>query len=164
VHFVAGLRYLLQATGQEVVGLFAYTSLLQEKLIPADTVNAVIKISNGNNGTFTASFGTEYKAGLELEVVTDRGCVQLAPSEVVFVRKNSETGETEKDTTSFEYSSGVKEEMASFAAGIRDGKIDPRQSPEEAYADLEILQAMLESGLSSSSIAISGTHTLLDRK
>lgn len=42
--------------------------------------------------------------------------------------------------------SGVKQEVAAWAESLADGKQNPRQSPEEALADLEILEKMLRSG------------------
>ena len=36
--------------------------------------------------------------------------------------------------------------MTAFAESIRTGKADPRGTPEEALADLQVLQAILESG------------------
>lgn len=42
--------------------------------------------------------------------------------------------------------SGVKQEVAAWAQAIIDGVPNPKQSPEEALADLEILEKMLRSG------------------
>lgn len=41
---------------------------------------------------------------------------------------------------------GVKQEVSAWAESLVGGKPNPRQSPEEALADLEILEKMLKSG------------------
>jgi hypothetical protein len=42
--------------------------------------------------------------------------------------------------------SGVKQEVAAWAESLVTGKLNPRQSHEEALADLEIPEKMLKSG------------------
>jgi hypothetical protein len=42
--------------------------------------------------------------------------------------------------------SGVKQEVAAWAESLASGQANHRQSPEEALADLEILEKMLRSG------------------
>lgn len=42
--------------------------------------------------------------------------------------------------------SGVPAEVRAWGEAIRSGKPDPRQSPEEALADLSLIEAMLKSG------------------
>lgn len=51
----------------------------------------------------------------------------------------------EKDFSDTE-GNGVKQEVAAWALSIAEGKANPRQSPQEALADLEILEKMLRSG------------------
>ena len=41
---------------------------------------------------------------------------------------------------------GVKNEVKAWAESIANGKPNPLQSPEQALADLEILEKMLKSG------------------
>lgn len=41
---------------------------------------------------------------------------------------------------------GVPSEIRIWGEAIQAGKADPKRSPEEALADLEILEAMLKSG------------------
>jgi predicted dehydrogenase len=41
---------------------------------------------------------------------------------------------------------GVPPEVRTWGEAIMAGRADPRQSPEEALADLELLEAMLKSG------------------
>jgi hypothetical protein len=80
-----------------------------------------MKISNGNNGTFNLSFGTEFKSGFEIEVVTSKGAVVVRPTEVVVTTKD-EKGEKKEDVKKFEYSAGVKPEILAFAKALEAGK------------------------------------------
>jgi predicted dehydrogenase len=142
---VAGLRGLLAAGGQHITHLAAFSSLLEKKLAPVDTVHATMKISNGNNGTFNLSFGTEFKSGFEIEVVTSKGAVVVRPTEVVVTTKD-EKGEKKEDVKKFEFSAGVKPEILAFAKALEACKGNEKSSPEEALMDLKILQTLLESG------------------
>ncbi|KAK4201170.1 putative oxidoreductase [Triangularia verruculosa] len=142
VHFVAALRYLLGASGQELSKLVAYTALLEERLQPLDTIHGVASTKQGVNGSVVISFGTEFKNGTDVEIVTTNGTVSWNPTEVKTVTKE---GESKKE---FEYSSGVAAEVAVFAQAIKAGteKVDGLQTPEEALRDLEVLEGLLESG------------------
>ncbi|KAL1891837.1 hypothetical protein Sste5346_007381 [Sporothrix stenoceras] len=142
VHFVAGLRFLLEAAGDEVSRVVCLSSLLEERLPPVDSVHAVASTKGGVNGTITISFGTEFKSALEVEIVTTEGRVTWDMGKVVSVRR----GQEDAQTAPFEHNFGVKPEVAAFAAAVATGKADPLQSPQEALKDLALLQALLESG------------------
>jgi predicted dehydrogenase len=144
VHFVAGLRFLLAAAGQDIKQIAGFTALLEERLLPVDTIHAVALTQDGKSGTIGISFGTEFKDGLEVEVVTTNGAVVWNPTEVAtLTRKGDAKVEAKKE---FAYDSGVKAEVAEFVRAIEAGKVDARQTPGEALKDLEILQRLLESG------------------
>jgi predicted dehydrogenase len=145
VHFVAGLRDLLVAGGEHITHLAAFSSLLERKLAPVDTIHTTLRISNGNNGTFNLSFGTEFKSGFEIEVITDKGAVIVRPTEVVVTTKD-EKGEKKEDVRKFEFGAGVKPEILALAESLKEGKLTGKASSEEALMDLRILQSMLESG------------------
>ena len=145
VHFTAILRCLLAAVGQKVEAVSAFTSLVQETLRPADTLHAVLQTGAGHSGTFSMSCGTEFKAGIEVEIVTDRGSVLLRPREVTVTTKNA-AGELSETKETLDMTFGVKEEMVAFAAGVKQGKLDPRMTADEALEDLKLLEAMLKSG------------------
>ncbi|PKS06036.1 hypothetical protein jhhlp_007870 [Lomentospora prolificans] len=151
VHFVAGVRYFLAAVGQEVKQLSARTALLQEKLPPVDTVHGLLTTGSGRSGTFICSFGTEFKSGFTIELVTTNGAVRMSPVEVT-VTKRGANGEKTEEKKDFEFNTGVKAELVAFAQSINAGEVDPRQTAEQAFKDLEILQALLESGEASGAI------------
>ncbi|KAK1828007.1 hypothetical protein QBC39DRAFT_360153 [Podospora conica] len=141
VHFVAALRMLLAGAGHEIRRVAAFSGLLEEHLVPVDTVSAVAVTGGGRSGTIHMSFGTEFKSGFEIEVVTTEGRVVWTPTRVRTVKRGEE--EVVKE---FEYSTGVKEEAVAFGEAVERGEVEGRQSPREALKDLEILQRLLESG------------------
>ncbi|KAK4182373.1 oxidoreductase-like protein [Podospora australis] len=141
VHFVAALRYILEATGQRIEKLAGFSALLEERLVPVDTVNAVALTQDGKSGTVVITFGTEFKDGLEVEIITTKGTVTWSPRAVITA--TGKQGESKKE---FGYNSGVQAEVAAFEKAVAAGKADPLQSPEEALKDLSVLQGLLESG------------------
>ena len=135
VHFTAGLRLLL-GPSNPLVSLSAYTAQLQEHLPPVDTVDATLKAKNGATGTFSVSFGTTFE-GAEWMIACEKGVVGVAREEVTI---NGETKKVENER------SGVPPEVRAWAEGLVRGKPNETQSPEEALADLELLDKMLRSG------------------
>ena len=122
-----------------------------------DTVHAVALTQDGKSGTIGISFGTEFKSGLEVEIVTTEGAVTWGPTEVKSVaRKGDGSEENVEDKKEFPYSSGVTAEVGAFAKGIEAGKLDVLQTPAEALKDLEILQRLLESGAGGASVKTIG--------
>lgn len=142
IEFVAGLRYLLAAGRQQITNVTAFTSLLQEHLAPVDTVHAAVQISNGNNGTFSLSFGIVCKRGFEIHVVTEKGAVTVTPTNVTV----SSIDLNRAQTLQLKECKGIRQEVAAFAQSIKTGKVDRRGAPEQALMDLKVIQAMIESG------------------
>jgi len=143
VHSVAGIRLLLGESAKPAA-LTAYTSLLQKHLPPVDTVNSIWLTKSGVAGTFSLSFGTTL-SGPEYTVACEKGSVTVIMSKVT-VRQGQQSEGNFEESEFEDEGSGVKQEVAAWAEGLADGKPDPRQSPEEALADLEILEKMLKSG------------------
>ena len=145
VHFVAGMRSLLAAAGEKVKAVSAFTAQLQDRLPPVDTIHSIWRLESGNSGTFTQSWGMEHKTDIEFEVVTTTGRVTVTPDGVTVSTKSSK-GEKVEIKTNTTMTSGVVAEMEAFARGIREGKPDPRQTPDEAFGDLLLMELMLKSG------------------
>ncbi|KXX76312.1 Glucose--fructose oxidoreductase [Madurella mycetomatis] len=157
VHFVAALRFLLDAAGQEIKQLSGFSALLDEKLPPVDTVHAAAFTQDGKSGTIGISFGTEFKSGLEVEIVTTNGAVVWSPTEVKTVARNANGNDGKvEETKQFPQESGVQAEVVAFSRAIEAGKADALQAPLEAFKDLEILQRLLESGAHSGSVKTLG--------
>ncbi|KXL42905.1 hypothetical protein M433DRAFT_136154 [Acidomyces richmondensis BFW] len=140
VHFIAGMRMLL---GREanVEKTSAFTQQLQPHLPPVDTVDATFKLANGSTGTFSVSFGTTF-TGAEWSVACEGGSVAVSGKTVTIRPKGGEEQVLEK---SDEYG-GVKDEVFAWAKSLLSGRQEPQQRPEEALADLDVLEAMLQSG------------------
>lgn len=147
VHFIAGLRYLLGETARkhDISRVSAVTTLLQPKLAPVDTVQSILTTDKGAIGTFCVSFGTEFKSAFEIEVVTTKGNITLAPTAVTSTWVEGDAKDKKEDKKEFSFSAGVKPEIVAFAASLGKGVVDPRQSPQQALKDLAILEALLAS-------------------
>jgi predicted dehydrogenase len=150
---------MLSAAGEEIRQLSSFTAQLQEKLPPVDTVHAILATQSGRSGTFCLSFGTEFKKGFEIEVVTTTGAVTVGDCRVTTLSKDS-SGE-KVGTESFPPSSSVKPEVVAFANSIQAGIVDPRLQPKQALKDVEILQGMLESGRVGAAMKVLGDETAI---
>ncbi|KAL1840413.1 hypothetical protein VTJ49DRAFT_487 [Mycothermus thermophilus] len=146
VHFVAALRLLLNAADDDIIKVAGFSALLEERLPPLDTVHAVAVTWRGVAGTIAMSFGTEFKSGTEVEVITTNGVVVWTPDEVRIVARKRDGDGKEEDTRRFPYSTGVTNEVGAFARAIETGETDQGLMPREALKDLEIVQGLLESG------------------
>lgn len=139
VHFVAALRLLL---GKEdpLVSVVAYTAQLQEHLPPVDSIEAVARSKSGAVGSISISFGTTGK-GSEYHVGSEKGFVSVSNG-VVKIDDKEEKIENEGHNPG----SGVEPEVKAWGEGLVNGKENVLQSPREALADLEIIEACLRSG------------------
>ncbi|EHL00420.1 hypothetical protein M7I_3706 [Glarea lozoyensis 74030] len=124
--------------------LTAFTTLLQEHLPPVDTVNSVWQTKTGISGTFSVSFGTTL-SGSEYVIACEKGSVAVEFSKVT-VRLGMEKDKKETVKEFKEEGAGVKQEVAAWAKSLSEGTPNPGQAPEQALADLEILEKMLKSG------------------
>ncbi|KAK3651565.1 hypothetical protein LTR56_004292 [Elasticomyces elasticus] len=140
VHFVAGMRLLLGSEAK-VAKASAFTTLLQAHLPPVDTVDATFQLANGRTGQFSASFGTTFK-GSEWSIACEKGSITIDGKKVILRPLDGEEKVEEKPDDL----GGVKQEVFAWAKSLVNGKPESLQSPEEALADLEVLEAMLKSG------------------
>lgn len=143
VHFIAGTRILLGEAARPAA-LSAYTTLLQEHLPPVDTVNSIWQTKSGISGTFSVSFGTTL-SGSEYTVACEKGSVTIVRSKVTVREGEEKDGNITESEFTWE-GSGVKQEVDAWAESIVVGMANPAQAPEQALADLEILEKMLKSG------------------
>ncbi|KAK0323441.1 hypothetical protein LTR82_005801 [Friedmanniomyces endolithicus] len=131
VHFIAGMRMLL---GSEV-------QVAKSHLPPVDTVDATFLLANGATGNFSVSFGTTF-TGADWAVACEKGSVSVDGTKVTV----KPLGGEEKVVDKPDELGGVKQEVFAWAKSLVSGKQEAKQRPEEALADLEILEAMLRSG------------------
>lgn len=134
IHHVASLRMLL-GEGNDIARVSAFTAQLQEHLPPLDTVNAALRTKTGITGVFAASSGTT-ELDNEWFVACEKGTVKVRrwPHEVFTVIEGKE-GRREFPSEDL----GVIPEVKVWAGGLKSGKMDKRQSAEEALKDLEVV-------------------------
>lgn len=136
VHQLAGLRLIL-GTADKVTTVSAQSQLQQSYLPPVDTVDAVVKTSLGATGIVSMSWGSSFNDNV-FEFSCEKGVVKL---HFDGVKVNDHDHIIEFD------GKGVGPEIEDFAATIANGgTVSKSQSPEEALADLEMLEQMLQSG------------------
>ncbi|KAL4923495.1 Gfo/Idh/MocA family protein [Aspergillus undulatus] len=136
VHTLAGLRLILGRGPNSLKTVSAQTAQLQEHLPPIDTVDALLTTASGARGTLSLSFGSEFKDSV-LEFTCEKGVVSLVGDRLTI---NGAATDIPFEGV------GVKEEVEAFAASIIAGTLDERLQPEEALADLEVLESMIKSG------------------
>lgn len=141
VHFVAATRLLLSGAGEKIDVVSAFTAQLQEHLPPVDTVNAVLRLTNGASGTLSISFGTT-DTGSEYLVACEGGSVWVSRGKVVVKRDGKVVEEKEFSSEG----NGVKQEIQAWGESLKKGEWDARQSGEQALGDLEVIEAVLKSG------------------
>jgi predicted dehydrogenase len=141
VHFIAATRLILAGAGVQGVKTSAFTAQLQDHLPPVDTVNATVQLSNGTSGTISMSFGTTFSGSSEYAFACEKGTVVVTRGKVVVTKEGKDEAKEFPDE-----GSGVGPEIAAWGKGLAEGKMDQKQSAEEALKDLELLEAMLTSG------------------
>lgn len=136
VHMVAGLRLILGST-DHMTAVSAQSQQLQDYLPPVDTVDAVVQTNSGATGVISLSWGSPFSDNV-FEFACEKG--------VVMMRFDDVTVNGVDHHVKFD-GKGVVPEVAEFAKSIvSGGSVAKRQSPEEALADLEVLEQMLQSG------------------
>lgn len=126
------------------VSLSAYTHLLQKHLPPVDTVDAIWKTESGVSGTFSLSFGSTL-SGTDFTIACEKGSVSVVKNKVI-VRQGEESEDNFTEKEFNDQANGVTQEVLAWGKALAAGKPNADQSPEEALADLEVLEKMLRSG------------------
>lgn len=116
--------------------LSAHTAQLQPHLPPVDTIEAVAKAKNGAVGTITISFGTTQK-GKVCAVGCEKGYASVSGSAVTAGEQSWEIQDER---------SGVPPEIRAWGKALAEGREEAGLKPEEALADLELIEAALRSG------------------
>ena len=133
---LAGLRMILGPKNR-IVSVSAQTQQLQNYLPPIDTLDAVTQTELGATGTISLSWGSRFTDSL-FEFECEKGTVKIQFDDVMV---NDEVHHIEFD------GKGVVPEVREFAETIlRGDPVAKRQSPEEALADLSLLEQMMRSG------------------
>lgn len=134
IHNIAGLRLLLG----EITQVSATIRQLSPDLPPADTIAATLTFANGTIGTYLATFALGAPWPPQLHISGSEGNLRVQRKEIELTRE----GKTERiETPGFD---GVEQELLAFADSIRTG-VPHRNTPEEALADLSVIEALLAS-------------------
>jgi len=156
VHDVAGLRLVL--SGDPVAKLSAFTRQNQPHLPPVDTIDATLKLKSGATGTLSQSFGTTFPNNSEWAIACEQGTVTVGRAgEIVHsshtdkklgnvVRVFGPDSKLVKEIPVEDDGSGVTPEVKDWAEALANDKSNEIQSPEQALADLELIEKMLRSG------------------
>jgi predicted dehydrogenase len=142
VHMVAGLRKVLPS---KIARVSAFTRLNREFLPPADTVHATMQLEDGSTGLFGITFSA-IKGTFEIELTGQEGCITGIlgygqESTVILTKGGMETKKTFQDANK----TAILSEFVAFGKAVLEGKENPSGDPEEALADLAVLESMLKS-------------------
>ena len=119
-----------------LVSLSAHSAQLQKHLPPVDTLEGVAKSKQGTIGSISISFGTTHK-GSEWAIGCEDGFVSISGNKVTVDGKIEEIQDER---------TGVPPEVRLWGEALAAGQTNEKQFPEEALADLELIEAMLRSG------------------
>lgn len=137
VHVVAALRLMLK-DAYPLTTVSARSSLQQPHLAPVDTIEATIEAKDGTQGTLSMSYGSESN-----DQIYEFSFGSGSP---ITLSGDSLTGKAGTQKVPFT-GRGVTSEIRIFAAHIlwTKGEVSQEMSPEEALADLEVMEKMLKS-------------------
>ncbi|RAL14129.1 Gfo/Idh/MocA family protein [Aspergillus homomorphus CBS 101889] len=139
VHHAAAMRYLL-GKGERITQVSAFVGSFADALPPVDTVDAMLRTESGAQGTFQLSGCSSLKEG-GWTVVGENGHLQANDDMVVLNLDEQE----ESKTLPLE-KLAVVNEIQAWGEALVSGQLKPEQRPEEALADLEVIELILKSG------------------
>jgi predicted dehydrogenase len=143
VHHMAALRLILG----EIERVSAVTRPVSPTLPPADTLSAHLQFANGALGVYLTSYAVGAPWPPYLSIVGDQGALRVLRGEIEV------TSQGNTRTLACPKFDGVEQELAAFAAAIRQGTV-PRNTPEAACQDLAVIEALLQSAVSAQSVKV----------
>ena len=152
VHFASELRQIL---GKEVTKVAAFGRLVKPILAPVDTISSVCLLENGVSGTFTLSAAASTTIN-EMVVIRQRGEVVVKTAHTDPSKKAAPAvviSPQDLEGKEFEFV-GVNASIAAFASEVKSGRQEPRSMPGEALKDLQLIQALLNSGQQNGSVTV----------
>ena len=102
-----------------------------------DTVDATMKTKSGATGTFSISMGMSF-TGSEWAIACEGGSVSISRSTITTVFDGKEEKIDVEDERT-----GVPPEVRKWGEALAAGERNEKQVPEEALADLELVNALL---------------------
>jgi len=131
---------LIRAVAGEVKAVQAFVAHNNPDLPPSDTVAATLHFENGALGTYLSSHADTPRVLPPLQVVGDAGILRVDRGFVEIERPGG------VERREFPAGDGVQRELAAFFTALRGGT-PHLNTPEEAFGDLAIIEAMLKSGV-----------------
>ncbi|OJJ98643.1 hypothetical protein ASPACDRAFT_44275 [Aspergillus aculeatus ATCC 16872] len=143
VHHVAAMRYLLGGSGprERITQVSAFVGSFADALPPVDTVDAVLRTESGAQGTFQLS-GCSSLEESGWTVVGEKGHVRVTDDGVAV---HVEGEQDERQTLPVD-TLAVGNEIRAWGGALISGEMKAEQRPEEALADLEVIELILTSG------------------
>ncbi|MEM7534834.1 MAG: Gfo/Idh/MocA family oxidoreductase [Chloroflexota bacterium] len=142
VHQVAALRMMIG----EITAISAMTAQVSPDNHPVDQLSAILQFENGALGTFQANHAKPVPAtphwSKHCFIVGESGTMRVERGDVYVWRESSKNGPEKVECPKYD---GVENELAAFGQSIRAGE-GHRNTPYEGLRDLQIIEAMLESG------------------
>ena len=144
IHHAAGLRLVLG----EVESVGAVVAQQRDDLPPADTLAAWLRFANGVIGSYTVTYAAGSPLGDNgLHVVGTQGSLRVTTQKLIIQRGD------ERTEVSFGLPYSTHRGLAAFVESALTGA-PHRNSPEEALADLAIVEALLAAGESGMAVSV----------
>lgn len=133
VHHIAALRMVVG----EVVGVCAALAHTRDDLPYGDTLSAALEFENGALGSYGVTYAVGAPWAPALHVAGDAGALWVQRGELVVTNRDGAR------RTTLPVNQGLDNELAAFAAAIREGR-PHRNTPEQAVQDVAVIEALLQ--------------------
>ena len=143
VHHIAVLRLVVG----EITAVTAMTAHASTTFATADTLSATLAFANGAVGSYLVTYATGAPWPGYLHVVGEQGALRIQRGEVEV------TQGTQTEVIKCPKFDGVENELAAFAAAIREGQ-PHTNTPEEGLMDVTVIEAMLRSAQSGLQVTV----------
>lgn len=143
VHHISALRLVVG----EITAVTAMTAHASTTFATADTLSATLHFANGALGSYLVTYATGAPWPGYLHVVGDRGALRVQRGEIEL------TQGAQTEVFKCQKFDGVENELAAFAAAIREGQPHVN-TPEEGLRDVTVIEAMLHSAQSGLQVAV----------
>ncbi|KAK4495143.1 hypothetical protein PRZ48_013470 [Zasmidium cellare] len=142
VHFVSLIRHV---AADEVVETVSFAKQTLDYLPPLDTIQAGLKLKSGALGTLSMSFASA-KREHSYVFIGSKGSLNVTcgPQGTKLVVEDDEGKTIEEE--SIDRSNTYKNLFAAFFNGIETGKEDERGTPQQALADVAVVESVCGGG------------------
>ncbi|KAF2170333.1 hypothetical protein M409DRAFT_35960 [Zasmidium cellare ATCC 36951] len=142
VHFVSLIRHI---AADEIVETVSFAKQTLDHLPPLDTVQAALKLKSGALGTLSISFASA-KRDFSYVFIGSKGSLVLTrdPNGTKLIVEDDAGNAVSEEIVS--NSSTYKNLFAAFLDDIQAGKSDERGSPQQALADVAVVESICSGG------------------